>query len=146
MDSTTLEAFAKELKTNIQSELTSQGWSSFEAGKVDVKVNDAETGFTITDGSGYQITEFSITAEATPSAPITGTAAGSSLALDNVAFSETRFGSENRLNHFQDFTVNLTTPGTGFEADQDHHHGQYFGRRRINFDVPKLTNFDPNGY
>ncbi len=112
MDSTTLEAFAKELKTSLQTELSSQGWSSFEAGLVDVKVNDAETGLTITDGSGNQITKFTIARSPTDSAAITGTAAGSSLALDNVAFSETRFGNENRLNHFKDFTVNLTTPTT----------------------------------
>ena len=141
MDSTTLEAFAKELKTNIQSELTSQGWSSFEAGKVDVKVNDAETGFTITDGSGYQITEFSITAEATPSAPITGTAAGSSLALDNVAFSETRFGSENRLNHFKDFTVNLTTPD-GVKLTKTVTMASILATDALTA-TPKLTNFDP---
>jgi flagellar hook-basal body protein len=141
MDSTTLEAFAKELKTNIQSELTSQGWSSFEAGKVDVKVNDAETGFTITDGSGYQITEFSITAEATPSAPITGTAAGSSLALDNVAFSETRFGSENRLNHFKDFTVNLTTPD-GVKLTKTITMASILATDALTA-TPKLTNFDP---
>jgi flagellar hook-basal body protein len=141
MDSTTLEAFAKELKTNIQSELTSQGWSSFEAGKVDVKVNDAETGFTITDGSGYQITEFSITAEATPSAPITGTAAGSSLALDNVAFSETRFGSENRLNHFKDFTVNLTTPA-GLKLTKTVTMASILATDALTA-TPKLTNFDP---
>ena len=141
MDSTTLEAFAKELKTTIQSELTSQGWSSFEAGKVDVKVNDADTGFTITDGSGYQITEFTITAEATPSAPITGTAAGSSLALDNVAFSETRFGSENRLNHFKDFTVNLTTPA-GLKLSKTITMASILATDAATA-TPLLTNFDP---
>ncbi|NBS76959.1 MAG: flagellar hook-basal body complex protein [Betaproteobacteria bacterium] len=55
MDSTTLEAFSKELKSTIQTELTGKGWSTFEAGLVDVKVNDAATGFIITDGSGHQI-------------------------------------------------------------------------------------------
>ena len=141
MDSTTLEAFAKELKTNIQSELTSKGWSSFEAGKVDVKVNDDADGFTITDGSGYQITEFSITAEATPSAPIIGSAAGSSLALDNVAFSETRFGSENRLNHFKDFTVNLTTPA-GLKLTKTVTMASILATDAATA-TPKLTNFDP---
>ena len=142
MDSTTLEAFAKELKTSIQSELSLEGWSLFEAGLVDVKVNDAETGFTITDGSGHQITEFSITTEADPSAPtILGTALGSSLMLDNVAFSETRFGSENRLNHFKDFTVNLTTPA-GLKLTKTITMDSILAVDAAD-DPPLLTNFDP---
>jgi flagellar hook-basal body protein len=141
MDSTTLEAFAKELKTNIQTELTSQGWSSFEAGKVDVKVNDAENGFTITDGSGNQITQFTIARSPTDSAPITGTAAGSSLALDNVAFSETRFSNENRLNHFKDFTVNLTTPA-GLKLTKTIPMSDILAADAATA-TPKLTNFDP---
>ena len=141
MDSTTLEAFAKELKTNIQTELTSQGWSSFEAGKVDVKVNDAETGFTITDGSGNQITQFTIARSPTDSAPIVGAAAGSSLALDNVAFSETRFGNENRLNHFRDFTVNLTTPD-GVKLTKTITMSSILATDAANA-TPMLTNFDP---
>jgi len=110
MDSTTLEAFSKELKSTIQTELTGKGWSTFEAGLVDVKVNDAATGFIITDGSGHQITQFSITPAVNPSSPINGSAAGSALALDNVEFADAPFGNENLLNHFKDFTVNLTTP------------------------------------
>jgi len=115
MDTTTLEAFSKELKTSIQGELTSQGWSSFEAGLVSVevyKVGNVDTGLTITDGSGNLIKGLKISRDADDSDPIEGTAAGSSLALDNVAFSETKFGTENRLNHFKDFTVTLTTPAS----------------------------------
>jgi flagellar hook-basal body protein len=110
MDSTTLEAFSKELKTNIQSELTLKGWSTFDAGLVNVKVNPAGTGFSITDGSGYQITQFTITPAAALSAPIAGSAAGSNLALDNVGFADAAFGNENLLRHFNDFKVNLITP------------------------------------
>lgn len=141
MDSTTLEAFAKELKSSIQTELTSQGWASFEAGLIDVKVNDAETGFTITDGSGNQITQFTIARSSTDSAAITGTAAGSSLALDNVAFSETKFGSENRLNHFKDFTVNLTTPA-GLKLTKTITMASILATDAATA-TPKLTNFDP---
>jgi hypothetical protein len=77
---------------------------------VDVKVNSGGTGFSISDGSGRQITQFSITPSAAPGTPITGTAAGSNLALSNVVFADAPFGTENLLTHFKDFTVNLTTP------------------------------------
>ena len=110
MDSTTLEAFSKELKTSIQNQLGVQGFSTFQAGLVDVKVNAAGNGFSISDGSGRQITQFSITPAAAPGTPITGTAAGSNLALSNVVFADAPFGTENLLTHFKDFTVNLTTP------------------------------------
>ena len=110
MDSTTLEAFSKELKTAIQSELTVKGFSTFQAGLVDVKVNTTADGFTISDGSGRQITQFSITPAAPPATPINGTAAGSNLTLSNVGFADAPFGTENLLTHFKDFTVNLTTP------------------------------------
>jgi len=141
MDSTTLEAFSKELKTNIQTELTASGWSSFQAGLVDVKVNTAGTGFTISDGTGRQITQFSITPAATPSAPITGTAAGSVLALDNVGFADAPFGSENLLNHFQDFTVNLTTPA-GLKLTKTITMASILAADAAT-SPPKLTNFDP---
>ena len=142
MDSTTLEAFSKELKTNIQTELTASGWSSFQAGLVDVKVNTAGTGFTISDGTGRQITQFSITPAATPSAPITGTAAGSVLALDNVGFADAPFGSENLLNHFQDFTVNLTTPA-GLKLTKTITMASILAADAATAPPRKLTNFDP---
>lgn len=146
MDTTTLEAFAKELKTNIQTELTSQGWSSFEASFVNVEVYQAgnpavDTGLKITDGSGNQITQFTIARSPTDSAPITGTRAGSSLALDNVAFSETKFGNENRLNHFKDFTVNLTTPA-GLKLTKTIPMSDILATDAATA-TPKLTNFDP---
>jgi flagellar hook-basal body protein len=142
MDSTTLEAFSKELKTNIQTELTASGWSSFQAGLVDVKVNTGGTGFTISDGTGRQITQFSITPAATPSAPITGTAAGSVLALDNVGFADAPFGSENLLNHFQDFTVNLTTPA-GLKLTKTITMASILAADAATAPPRKLTNFDP---
>ena len=142
MDSTTLEAFSKELKTNIQTELTASGWSSFQAGLVDVKVNTGGTGFTISDGTGRQITQFSITPAATPSAPITGTAAGSVLALDNVGFADAPFGSENLLNHFKDFTVNLTTPA-GLKLTKTITMASILAADAATAPPRKLTNFDP---
>ena len=142
MDSTTLEAFSKELKTNIQTELTASGWSSFQAGLVDVKVNTGGTGFTISDGTGRQITQFSITPAATPSAPITGTAAGSVLALDNVGFADAPFGSENLLNHFQDFIVNLTTPA-GLKLTKTITMASILAADAATAPPRKLTNFDP---
>jgi len=146
MDTTTLEAFAKELKTSIQTELTSQGWSSFEASHINVEVYQAgnpavDTGLKITDGSGNQITQFTIARSATDSAPITGTSAGSSLALDNVVFSETKFGNENRLNHFKEFTVNLTTPA-GLKLTKTIPMSDILATDAAT-DTPKLTNFDP---
>jgi flagellar hook-basal body protein len=142
MDSTTLEAFSKELKTNIQTELTASGWSSFQAGLVDVKVNTGGTGFTISDGTGRQITQFSITPAATPSAPITGTAAGSVLALDNVGFADAPFVNENLLNHFKDFTVNLTTPA-GLKLTKTITMASILAADAATAPPRKLTNFDP---
>ena len=142
MDSTTLEAFAKELKTNIQSELSLKGMSSFLAGLVDVKVNALGTGLSITDGSVFQISQFSITPAATPSAPITGAAAGSTLALDNVGFADAAFGNENLLNHFKDFTVNLTTPA-GLKLQKTITMASILATDAAT-SPPKLTNFNPN--
>lgn len=142
MDSTTLEAFAKELKTSIQSELSLKGMSSFLAGLVDVKVNALGTGFSITDGSVFQITQFSITPAADPSAPITGAAAGSNLALDNVGFANAAFGNENLLNHFKDFTVNLTTPA-GLKLTKTFTMASILATDAATA-TPKLTNFKPN--
>ena len=142
MDSTTLEAFSKELKTNIQSELGLAGWSSYDAGMVDVKVNPGATGFTVSDGSGYQITQFSITPAANPSAPITGTPAGSNLALDNVGFANAPFGNENLLNHFKDFTVNVTTPA-GLKLTKTITMASILATDAATA-TPKLTNFKPN--
>jgi len=143
MDSTTLEAFSKELKTNIQSELTLKGWSTYEAGMVDVKVNPAGNGFTISDGSGYQITKFSVT-PATGST-IVGTAAGSNLALDNVGFANAPFGSENLLSHFKDFTVNLTKPAspTDLKLTKTISMASILATDAA-LATPLLTNFKPN--
>ncbi len=144
MDSTTLEAFSKELKTSIQSELTLKGWSSFEAGLVNVKVNTGGTGFTITDGSGYQISKFSFTTAATPGTPIDGSAAGSSLALDNVAFATKAYTTtpENLLSHFKDFTVNMTTPA-GLKLTKTITMASILAADAA-IAIPKLTKFDPN--
>ena len=144
MDSTTLEAFSKELKTSIQSELTLKGWSSFEAGLVNVKVNVGGTGFTITDGSGYQISKFSFTTAATPGTPIDGLAAGSSLALDNVAFATKAYTTtpENLLSHFKDFTVNMTTPA-GLKLTKTITMASILAADAATA-IPKLTKFDPN--
>jgi flagellar hook-basal body protein len=144
MDSTTLEAFSKELKTSIQSELTLKGWSSFEAGLVNVKVNTGGTGFTITDGSGYQISKFSFTTAATPGTPIDGLAAGSSLALDNVAFATKAYTTtpENLLSHFKDFTVNMTTPA-GLKLTKTITMASILTADAATA-IPKLTKFDPN--
>ncbi len=144
MDSTTLEAFSKELKTSIQSELTLKGWSSFEAGLVNVKVNVGGTGFTITDGSGYQISKFSFTTAATPGTPIDGSAAGSNLALDNVAFATKAYTTtpENLLSHFKDFTVNMTTPA-GLKLTKTITMASILAADAA-IAIPKLTKFDPN--
>jgi flagellar hook-basal body protein len=141
MDSTTLEAFSKELKSTIQTELTGKGWSTFDAGLVDVKVNDAATGFTITDGTGHQISQFSITPAINPSSPINGSAAGSALALDNVGFADAPFGSENLLNHFKDFTVNLTTPA-GLKLTKTITMASILATDAATL-TPKLAKFDP---
>ena len=142
MDSTTLEAFSKELKTSIQNQLGVQGFSTFQAGLVDVKVNAAGTGFSISDGSGRQITQFTITPAAAGSAPITGTAAGSDLALSNVAFADAAFGNENLLNHFKDFTVNLTTPAN-LNLTKTITIASILAADAATA-TPKLTNFKPN--
>jgi flagellar hook-basal body protein len=144
MDSTTLEAFSKELKTSIQSELTLKGWSSFEAGLVNVKVNTGGTGFTITDGSGYQISKFSFTTAATPGTPIDGLAAGSSLALDNVAFATKAYTTtpENLLNHFIDFKVYVTAPD-GKKLTKTIKMADILTADKATA-TPKLTKFDPN--
>ena len=142
MDSTTLEAFSKELKTSIQNQLGVQGFSTFQAGLVDVKVNAAGTGFSISDGSGRQITQFTITPAAAGSAPITGTAAGSNLALSNVAFADAAFGNENLLNHFKDFTVNLTTPAN-LNLTKTITIASILAADAATA-TPKLTNFKPN--
>jgi len=142
MDSTTLEAFSKELKTSIQNQLGVQGFSTFQAGLVDVKVNAAGTGFSISDGSGRQITQFTITPAAAGSAPITGTAAGSNLSLSNVAFADAAFGNENLLNHFKDFTVNLTTPAN-LNLTKTITIASILAADAATA-TPKLTNFKPN--
>jgi flagellar hook-basal body protein len=141
VDSRTLEAFAKQLQTSIQTALTAQKWSSTEAGLVEVKVNDAKTGLIITDGSGNRITQFTIARSSTDSNAIQGTKAGSSLALADVAFSETKFGNENRLNHFKDFTVNLTTP-EGLKLTKTVTMATILARDTATA-TPMLTNFDP---
>ncbi len=144
MDSTSLETFAKELKTNIQNELTLKGWSPFEAGLVNVKVNPGATGFTITDGSGYQISQFTITPAATGATAITGSAAGSNLALDNVVFATAPYSpaKENLLKHFKDFTVNLTTP-LGLKLTKTITMETILTKDAA-VTPPKLTNFNPN--
>jgi len=144
MDSTSIEAFSKELQTAIQSELTIKGFSSFQAGMVNVKANTDKKGFTITDGSGNQITQFSITPAAPPATPITGKAAGSNLTLDNVAFAAKPFAAtpENLLSHFKDFTVNLTTP-EGLNLTKTITMASILAADAANT-PPKLTNFKPN--
>ena len=142
MDSTTLEAFSKELKTSIQNQLGVQGLSTFQAGLVDVKVNAAGNGFSISDGSGRQITQFSITPAAAPGTPITGTAAGSNLALSNVSFADAAFGTENLLTHFKDFTVNLTTPAD-LKLTKTITMAAVLTADAATA-TPKLTNFKPN--
>jgi hypothetical protein len=119
-----------------------QGFSTFQAGLVDVKVNAAGTGFSISDGSGRQITQFTITPAAAGSAPITGTAAGSNLALSNVAFADAAFGNENLLNHFKDFTVNLTTPAN-LNLTKTITMASILTTDAATA-TPKLTNFKPN--
>ena len=142
MDSTTLEAFSKELKTSIQNQLGVQGLSTFQAGLVDVKVNAAGNGFSISDGSGRQITQFTITPAAAPGTPITGTAAGSNLALSNVGFADAAFGTENLLTHFKDFTVNLTTPAD-LKLTKTITMAAVLTADAATA-TPKLTNFKPN--
>jgi len=107
MDSSTYENFAKDVKSALQTALAgaTPPWPKYKADLVDVKAT--KTGLIITDGSGNRITDFQITKTASGSTPIGGARAGSSLALDNIAFADTPFASENRLNHFKDFTVNL---------------------------------------
>jgi flagellar hook-basal body protein len=141
VDSRTLEAFAKQLQTSVQTALTAQKWSSTEAGLVEVKVNDAKTGLIITDGSGNRITQFTIARSSTDSNAIQGTKAGSSLVLADVAFSETKFGNENRLNHFKDFTVSLTTPA-GLKLTKTVDMATILAKDAATA-TPMLTNFDP---
>ena len=142
MDSTSLEAFAKELKTSIQSELSLKGMSSFQAGLVDVKAN--ATGFSINAGMGHQITQFNVTPSAT-TVPITGAAAGSKLELQNVAFADKAFGNENLLNHFKDFTVNLTKPTSPADLNltKTITMARILATDAANA-TPMLTNFNPN--
>ncbi len=149
MDSSTLETFAKELKTGIQTELTGKNWSTFQAGLVDVKVNLDGTGLVVTDGTGHQITQFSILPAATSLVPsptaIAGTAAGSSLTLDNVGFADKPFGSENLLSQFSGYTVNLTSPkGQKLTKTIDMAAILAADRTVALPKVPMLTSFNPN--
>ena len=141
MDSTSLDSFAKELKSGIQTELGLAGWSKFHTDLVDVKVTGA--GFTITDGTGHQITQFNVTSAATPLTPIQGTPAGSALALDNVAFADAPFGNENLLTHFKDFTVNLTTQD-GSKLTKTISFSNILALDALVQPSPKLAKFNPN--
>jgi flagellar hook-basal body protein len=142
MDSSTLEAFSKELKVGIQNELVTQGFSSYEAGQLDVKVNTTSTGFTITDIGGHQITQFDITPTLITAPVISGSAAGSLVSLDNVAFADKPFDSENILDHFKDFKVNLTNKdGIKYTKTITFAEVEALDAAAA---TPKLTNFNPN--
>ena len=142
LDSSTLDGFAKELQTLIQTQLISlksQPWSKFDAEKLSVKVDAGK--LLLTDESGRKISNFSFTTAAVGTAPavdIPGTVESSALTLDNVAFADQKLGAANRLNHFEDFTVEVTQPdGTVLS-------------KTVTFDSVlaadtsgKLANFDP---
>ena len=114
LDSTSLDGFAKELQTLIQTQLISlksQPWSKFEAEKLTVKLDNGK--LLISDESNHQISKFSFSTAATASAAATviaGTSDTASLSLDNVAFADQKLGANNRLNHFKDFTVKVVQP------------------------------------
>ena len=142
MDSSTLEAFSKELKVGIQNELVTQGWSSYEAGQVDVKVNNDKTGFTITDMGGHQITQFDIKPSLDTAPVITGASTGSAVTLDNVAFADKPFDNESILDHFKDFKVSLTNKdGIKFTKTISFSEVKALDAASA---TPKLTNFLPN--
>ena len=69
LDSTSLDGFAKELQTLIQTQLISlksQPWSKFEAEKLTVKLDNGK--LLISDESNHQISKFSFSTAATASA------------------------------------------------------------------------------
>jgi hypothetical protein len=114
LDSSSLDGFAKELQTLIQTQLISlksQPWSKFNAEKLTVEV--AAGKLVISDESNHQITKFDFSTAAVGTVPATlipGTPKAASLSLDNVAFADQKLGANNRLNHFKDFSVSVVQP------------------------------------
>ena len=108
LDVTSMDTYAKDLKTSLQNQLTAQGWSSFDISQIEIKASTVDpTALVVTDTGGHQITQMDFTIPGVSGGAST-TVSGvglleSTISLDNIGFADAPFDAESLLAHFSDY-------------------------------------------
>jgi len=115
LETININTYAQDLKITLQNQLATQGWSSFDIDRIDLKPSAADpTTITVTDTGGHHITQmdFVIPADSPEGEDTIVAGTGlleTSISLDNINFADAPFDTESLLSHFGDYT----DPATG---------------------------------